>query len=127
MLEIPKRRHKHFDLTPLVDIMFNLLLFFILSYQVSKYSIIKVELPQSKVVELKQKTLEIVVKSENEIYINDKRIEFSNLRTALSSYKSKESVNINIDKKLDIQTLVKIIDEVRLSGFKSFNIVTERR
>ena len=57
MLDIPKKRHKHFDLTPLVDIVFNLLLFFILSYQISEYNRIEVSLPESNIVSSKENFL----------------------------------------------------------------------
>lgn len=124
MLDIPKRRHKHFDLTPLVDIMFNLLLFFILSYQVSKFSRINVNIPDSKIFDMKTKAVELTVKSENDIYVDNRKVSISDLSSVLSSVPSKESININIDKNLKIDFLVKIIDEVKLSGFKSFNIIT---
>lgn len=124
MLDIPKRRHKHFDLTPLVDIMFNLLLFFILSYQVSKFSKINVNIPESKIFDIKTKAVELTVKSENDIYLDNRKVSISELSVVLSSVPSKESININIDKNLKIDILVKIIDEVKLSGFKSFNIIT---
>ena len=125
MLNIPKRRHKHFDLTPLVDIVFNLLLFFILSYQISEYNRIEVLLPESNIVSSKENFLNIYIKSDNEIYLEKEKVSLENLGERLSGLDKKKSININSDKKVSVEILVKVIEKIKESGFEKFNIITK--
>jgi biopolymer transport protein ExbD len=125
MLDIPKKRHKHFDLTPLVDIVFNLLLFFILSYQISEYNRIEVSLPESNIVSSKENFLNIYIKSDNEIYLEKEKVSLENLGKRLSGLDKKKSININSDKKVSVEILVKVIEKIKESGFEKFNIITK--
>jgi biopolymer transport protein ExbD len=125
MLNIPKRRHKHFDLTPLVDIVFNLLLFFILSYQISEYNRIEVSLPESNIVSSKENFLNIYIKSDNEIYLEKEKVSLENLEKKLFGVDKKKSININSDKKVSVEILVKVIEKIKESGFEKFNIITK--
>jgi biopolymer transport protein ExbD len=125
MLDIPKRRHKHFDLTPLVDIVFNLLLFFILSYQISEYNRIEVLLPESNIVSSKENFLNIYIKSDNEIYLEKEKVSLENLEKKLFGVDKKKSININSDKKVSVEILVKVIEKIKESGFEKFNIITK--
>jgi biopolymer transport protein ExbD len=125
MLDIPKRRHKHFDLTPLVDIVFNLLLFFILSYQISEYNRIEVSLPESNIVSSKENFLNIYIKSDNEIYLEKEKVSLENLEKKLFGVDKKKSININSDKKVSVEILVKVIEKIKESGFEKFNIITK--
>jgi biopolymer transport protein ExbD len=125
MLDIPKKRHKHFDLTPLVDIVFNLLLFFILSYQISEYNRIEVLLPESNIVSSKENFLNIYIKSDNEIYLEKEKVSLENLEKKLFVVDKKKSININSDKKVSVEILVKVIEKIKESGFEKFNIITK--
>jgi|YNPMSStandDraft_1061717.scaffolds.fasta_scaffold00505_15 biopolymer transport protein ExbD len=125
MLDIPKKRHKHFDLTPLVDIVFNLLLFFILSYQISEYNRIEVSLPESNIVSSKENFLNIYIKSDNEIYLEKEKVSLENLEKKLFVVDKKKSININSDKKVSVEILVKVIEKIKESGFEKFNIITK--
>jgi len=125
MLDIPKRRHKHFDLTPLVDMVFNLLLFFILSYQISEYNRIEVSLPESNIVSSKENFLNIYIKSDNEIYLEKEKVSLENLEKKLFGVDKKKSININSDKKVSVEILVKVIEKIKESGFEKFNIITK--
>jgi len=125
MLDIPKRRHKHFDLTPLVDIVFNLLLFFILSYQISEYNRIEVSLPESNIVSSKENFLNIYIKSDNEIYLEKEKVSLESLEKKLFGVDKKKSININSDKKVSVEVLVKVIEKIKESGFEKFNIITK--
>jgi biopolymer transport protein ExbD len=60
----------------------------------------------------------------------DKRVDIENLQRAIVESISdvkKDYVRIKADRDSDVGLLVKVIDEVRLSGITNFSIVTERR
>ncbi|MGC8729597.1 MAG: ExbD/TolR family protein [Elusimicrobiales bacterium] len=123
-LKIPDRKHKHLDLTPLIDVMFNLLLFFLLTYQVSKYSEIKINLPSSNSDNPVSKGVEITVKSDSEIYFNGKKTNIKEIDKFLSSVNKSENILIKSDKEVKIDLIVKIIDEIKRNNFENIGIIT---
>ena len=63
------------DLTPLIDVVFLLLIFFIVSSTFNKYGSIKVELPTSTMESVKDdenEALEIIIDKDNRYFINYK-------------------------------------------------------
>lgn len=122
--ERPRKKHKHIELTPLVDVMFNLLLFFILTYQVSRYSQIKINLPQSKLKETPQQGIEIEITSDYRLYFNGKIIKLKELSRKLEEMPKKE-VLIKADREVKIDFLVKVLDEIKLRGFEDVGIITQ--
>lgn len=125
-LEIPQRKHRHVDLTPLVDIMFNMLLFFVLTYQVSKYSEIKINLPKTNINNKITNGIDILITNKKEIYINNKKITLSEVTKSLSVFDKNKNINIRADKKLDIDFVVKFLAITNEMGFNNFSIITEK-
>jgi biopolymer transport protein ExbD len=132
-MDFKKRRHNHvhMNIAPLVDVVFLLLLFFMLTSHLIQEPAIKIKLPESKTAEAQNELVKTILITKNsEIYFMDKRIDIENLQRAIMesiSDSKKDSVRIKADREADVGLLVKIIDEVRLSGITDFSIVTERR
>ncbi len=124
-LEIPQKRHKHFDFTPLIDIMFNILLFFVLTYQVSRYSEIKVNLPQSEVKNEVLKGIDIVITKDYKIYFNKDEVLIDEISKKLYEYDKKMPINIKADREIKLEFGVKVFEQIRKSGFEEFSIITE--
>ncbi|PIV20754.1 MAG: hypothetical protein COS40_10920 [Deltaproteobacteria bacterium CG03_land_8_20_14_0_80_45_14] len=126
-----KRYHVHLDIAPLVDVVLNLLLFFMLTSHLIEEPAIKIRLPDSTTAESMRETSQIVTITKNgELYFMDKRVDLKNLRAAIQdSFPEREKgfLRIKADKEVDVGLLVSVIDEVRLSDVKTFSIVTERR
>lgn len=126
-----KRSHVHLDIAPLVDVVLNLLLFFMLTYHVIQEPAIKIRLPDSRTAESMEETLRTITITKNgEFYFMDKRVDLKNLRALIQVSlpdKKKDFLRIKADKEVDVGLLVSVIDEVRLAGVKTFNVVTERR
>jgi len=126
-----KRYHVHLDVAPLVDVVLNLLLFFMLTSHLIEQPAIKIRLPDSTTAEsMKEISQTITITKDGEIYFVDKRIDLKNLRAAIqSSLPNGEEglLRIKADREVDVGLLVGVIDEVRLSDVKTFSIVTERR
>lgn len=123
-LKIPERKHRHLDLTPLIDVMFNLLLFFLLTYQVSKYSEIQINLPSSKSNNPVSKGVEITVKSDSEIYFNGKKTNIKELNKFLLGVNKNENILIKSDKEVKMDLIVQIIDEIKQNNFENLGIIT---
>ncbi len=128
-----KRYHSHIDMAPLIDVVFNLLLFFMLTSQLIQEPAIKIKLPTSKTAQLSSErinTITITITKRGFIYLLDKQIDLEKLSKAvdlLVKDKEKEFLRIKADKDASVDILIKVIDEVKGVGVKNFNIITERR
>ena len=120
------------DLTPLIDVVFILLIFFILSANFQKESSIVVDRPSasSSTVKEESKTLTVSVDSNKQIWFKDSVVNLTQLQFQMKSVVSKkEKINtiINADNSVDTGTLVQIIDAIRLSGISNVAIATQEQ
>lgn len=126
-----RRRSFRLDIAPLIDIVLNLLIFFMLTSNLIDTPAINVNLPDSKTAESQNSKYETVHLSSNgEIYFMNKRLDLKNLQEAIHSLPSKKDkpfIQIMADKEADVGSLIGVIDEVRLAGVKNFSVVTERK
>jgi biopolymer transport protein ExbD len=126
-----KYSHEHMNIAPLVDMVFLLLLFFMLTSHLVQEPAIKIKLPESKTAEAQNEQIKtVLVTKTGEIYFMDKRVDLENLQKAIRESVGevkKEFIRIKADRESAVGLLVSVIDEVRLSGITNFSIVTERR
>ncbi|MBS5790199.1 biopolymer transporter ExbD [Fusobacterium sp.] len=116
------------DLTPLIDVVFLLLIFFIVSSTFNKYGSIKVELPTSTmeiVKDAENEALEIIIDKDNRYFINykeDKKREvtFEELDSYLIS--EVKSVAITGDKNLKYQNIIDVVSKVKNHGIENLGI-----
>lgn len=125
-----KRYHVHLDIAPLVDVVLNLLLFFMLTYHLAEEPGIKIRLPDSKTAEsIEAISRTISITRNGELYFMERRVDLKNLRATIQNSlpdKEKDFLRIKADKEVDVGLLVSVVDEVKLSGIKTFSLVTER-
>lgn len=114
------------DLTPLIDVVFLLLIFFIVSTTFNKYGNIDIDLPTSTLAseETKDKNLEIIIDKDNRYFItlgNKKNVEitFEELDSYLNGV---ESVSVTGDKELKYQYIIDIITKVKQHGIENLGI-----
>jgi biopolymer transport protein ExbD len=126
-----KRYHVHLDIAPLVDVVLNLLLFFMLTSHLIEEPAIKIRLPDSTTAEsMREISRTVTITRNGELYFMDRRVDLKNLRAVIQDSlpeREKGFLRIKADKEVDVGLLVSVIDEVRLSDVKTFSIVTERR
>ena len=119
------------NIAPLVDVVFLLLLFFMLTSHFVREPAIKIKLPDSQTAETTTETERtITVTKTGEIYFMDKRVDLENLRVAIREGGIRDEskfLRIKSDKEADVGLLVSVIDAVKLAGVTNFSIVTERR
>ena len=126
-----KGNHTHLNIAPLVDVMFLLLLFFMLTSHLIQEPAIRIKLPESKTAEARdERTRTILITKEGDIYFMDRRVAVKEIREVIRRSlgdPEKDFLRIKSDRDANVGLLVAVIDEVRLSGVKNFSIVTERR
>lgn len=114
------------DLTPLIDVVFLLLIFFIVSTTFNKYGNINIDLPTSALAseENEEKNLEIIIDKDNRYFITfgDKKnveVTFDEIDGYLSGAKS---VSVTGDKELKYQNIIDIITKVKKHGIENLGI-----
>ncbi|HIJ60420.1 MAG TPA: biopolymer transporter ExbD [Nitrospirae bacterium] len=131
-MEFERKRHNHthMNIAPLVDVVFLLLLFFMLTSQLIQEPAIKLKLPESKTAESQKDEIKtILITKDGTIYFMDEKIDIKKLQSFIKNSlkdSEKDFVRIKADKDSNIGVLVAVIDEVRLAGVKNYSIATER-
>lgn len=123
--------HVHLNIAPLVDVVFLLLLFFMLTSHLMLEPSIKIKLPESKTAKTEHERVKsIFITKTGEIYYLDKKISLHQLQSAIRESIwdiETDFIRIKADKDSNVGLLVSVIDEVRLAGIKNYSIVTEKQ
>lgn len=117
------------DLTPIVDVVFNLLIFFALSLNFASISSgIKVKLPTATSAEqVKTKDLTINLTNEGKIYFNSDQISLETLPGKLNEIDNKEIlVIIKADDRVKHGSVVNTMDIIKSNGFSRLAIAVEK-
>lgn len=125
----PPPQEIRLKITPLIDMVFLLLVFFLLTSSFVLQEGIKVDLPSAKSSEIQQeKEIVISITKDNEIYLNQRQVDLETLSQGLVEI-IKEDPNkpvvIRADKGIILEMAVKVLDIVRLSGAKRVVISTK--
>lgn len=122
------RVHAHLDIAPLIDIVFLLLVFFMLTSTFLVPEAIELELPQSSSAELAEDTpVSIALNHRGELTLNGERIQLAALRSALKPLlagDSDKTVTVKTDAQVAVQELLAVMDEVRAAGGTNIAIAT---
>jgi biopolymer transport protein ExbD len=123
------RRNGRIDIAPLVDIVFNLLLFFVITYNIAADSAIRVRLPQSTTADSRtEEQMVISLTRTGDVFIGDQPVALEDMPAAIQAGLSalpEMSVRIKADQEAAVGLLIKVVDGVRSSGCTGFSIVTE--
>ena len=124
-----KRARNSMSITPLVDVVFLLLLFFALTLHFSPEEAISVELPTSSSAKQQSETeIILTVTTEGEISLNG-NVPSQSLETELASLRKideKQAVQVRADQEVEVGKLVAIIDAIRNAGFQYFDLMTQQ-
>jgi len=128
------RRHAHtedaeINITPMLDIVFIMLIFFIVTTSFTKETgatIVKPEAEQA--VALRNGTILVGIKSNDDIWMSKRLIELREVRSMVEQAKAenpKGSVVIVADKDSRIGTVTQVMDQVKLAGVEGIAISAE--
>lgn len=119
------------DMTPMIDIVFQLILFFLVSTTFATLPGIKLNLPQSHTSEAtSMKGITITADSNGALFFNDKEVNMITLGEELllfdtgTSKKEEFPVSLEADSDVTNGTIVKIFDVIRESGYCVINLRT---
>ncbi|HEX68632.1 MAG TPA: biopolymer transporter ExbD [bacterium] len=119
------------ELTPLVDVVLILLIFFSLSSSFIILPGAKIELPSSHFSWKKEKEeLHLTLTADNLLFIENKLIDWENLTWELEKKLLKHPqlvLIIHADKRVSLEKVINILDKAREAGVKKFAIATEKK
>ena len=123
------------DLTSLIDVVFLLLIFFMVSTTFERQAVLKVELPEASAVEDRRDQpdqLELVIDRDGRMFLNQERLLDSDLRTLKAALEQQagEDRSLPLILRADRQTphhfVVTAMDAAAQMGFQNLSIATDR-
>lgn len=121
-------QHNHtIDMSPLLDVVFILLIFFIVSTVFVKETGVEVEKPQAiSAQQLDQMAILLAITRTGEVVYDGANIGVSGVRSTVEQLLLKDDrpVVIQVDKAVRSELLVEVIDEAKLAGASAVNIAT---
>ncbi len=119
---------KQIDIAPLIDIVFQLLIFFMLTSSFVMQPGIRVNLPKAVTSEVvKYENIEILVTGENVTYFNGKVVTTQELKNLLKQIaKRNQTILIKADRHASLGRVVEIWDMARDLGITQINIATNQ-
>lgn len=114
------------NLTPLIDMVFILLIFFIVTAKFSTESGVEVARPQAQSATPQQlTTIVITVTKEKEIWLENKEIDVRSLRSHIERLHAENpagSVIIRADKSAPTGLTIQVLDQARLAGVSHVSV-----
>ena len=127
MLDLFPSRRKRFqiDMAPLIDVVFLLLIFFMLTFAIQGQGL-AISLPEGEEAEKVDKDIIVKIDRNNKLYLNDKTIQIDALGVALSQDLEKRSdklVVIDSAPKVKYEMFARVLDVSREAGAENFSII----
>ncbi|MDD6295755.1 MAG: biopolymer transporter ExbD [Treponema sp.] len=135
-MRLKRRSHlkANVDLIPMIDIVFQLILFFLVSTTFAILPGIKVNLPESSTSKGEAKAgITITAKASGIMYFNDRQVTFETLDECLEKFDTEEKprseypVTLEADSEVTNGTIVTVFDVLRKNGFSAVNLRTSKK
>lgn len=127
------RRHKReaisMDLTPLIDMVFLLLIFFLVTSSFKKEQLaLLLKLPKSEqgagtAKKMDQLTIEL---SDTDIAVNGAKTTIEELPKAFEAVKKEALINLRVDGDVRYQRLVKVLDLLQINKLENISLITDK-
>jgi len=122
---LEQQSNQSIDMSPLLDVVFILLIFFIVTTVFVKETGVKVDKPQAISAERLEKTVVLLaITNAGEVYYDSANIGVAGVRATLEQLQRNDPrpVVIQADKAVSTELLLQVIDEAKLAGSKTINL-----
>ena len=130
-MQFRKKRSKQLslDITPLIDVIFLLLIFFMISTTFISYNEIKIKLPEAATrTDMEPvKPLEVTIARSGGIFIDNQRIPPEKLKETLNAARKKSrrsTLVIRADGRVPHKNVVRVMDIAKMAGIEKLSIAT---
>jgi len=134
-LQIRVKEEPNIDLTSLIDVVFLLLLFFMVSTTFDQQAVLKIDLPEASAVDAPSdlpERLELVIDANGLMFLNDRQLIDSEEKTIKAAFNEAAGDNRNLplilraDRETPHHFVVTVMDVSAQLGFSNLSIATER-
>jgi len=111
----------NFNMSSMTDIVFLLLIFFMLTSTLVSPNALKLLLPSSKAKTLEKQTISISITKDIDFYINEQKVTAASLEQSLKLLVNNEvepAIILHTDKTVDIEHVVKVMDIAYRNKYK---------
>ena len=119
------------DMTPMLDIVFIMLIFFIVTATFVKESGIDVTRPDAETASRQSRVaILIAIRDNNEVWINRRQVDLAAVRAnveRLHAENPQGGAVIQADRNAYTGTLVEVMDQLRLAGVSAISIAAEEK
>lgn len=132
---IPSVRKRHtkdvsVDITNLIDVVFVLVIFFVLTTTFTKETGVDISKPSAESsTQLAKQPVMIGITREGSIYVNERQVDLAMLQAILKREGAQDpdkSVVLVSDRNTDMGIIIDVMDECSLAGLKKVSVSTER-
>ncbi|WP_221799109.1 ExbD/TolR family protein [Oceanobacter mangrovi] len=127
----PQAEEGEIDITPMLDVVFIMLIFFIVTASFVKETGIEVNRPDASTSSAKPRAnILIAISDTNEIWIDKRRVDESQVRANIERMHAENpqgTVVIQADQEARTKTLVAVMDAARAAGVYDVSLSTQER
>ncbi|MEW6996746.1 ExbD/TolR family protein [Colwelliaceae bacterium BS250] len=124
-----QEENEEINMTPMLDVVFILLIFFIVTASFVKESGIEVNRPEAATAVKKERAnILVAISAKGEIWINKRRIDVRAVQANIERLKAENpqgTVVIQADKKSTTEVLIKVMDSARAAGVFDVSIAAD--
>ena len=118
------RESAKLDLTPLIDVVFLLIIFFMVTTTFNNFGSVQIDLPSSTIQQTdKTKSIEIIIDKDGKYHISEDgkitQIQFSEIDSYL---KTAKEATVSADKNLKYQVIMDVITKIKENGVDNLGL-----
>ena len=118
------RESAKLDLTPLIDVVFLLIIFFMVTTTFNNFGSVQIDLPSSTIQQTdKTKSIEIIIDKDGNYHISEDgkitQIQFSEIDSYL---KTANEATVSADKNLKYQVIMDVITKIKENGVDNLGL-----
>ena len=127
MLDLFPSKKKRFeiDMAPLIDVVFLLLIFFMLTFAIQGQGL-SISLPEGEETQQEEKDIIVKIDRNNNLHLNDQQIQIDSLKSILSAeFLSRADKLVVIDSapRVKYDLFARVLDISREAGAENFSII----
>ncbi|MBF0455515.1 MAG: biopolymer transporter ExbD [Magnetococcales bacterium] len=130
LLDSSDNGESEIDLTPMLDVVFIMLIFFVVTTSFVKESGIDVNRPSAKTAQKQEQgNILLAIRPDGEIWIDGRTVDIRTIRSHIERLRIENpegEVVIQGDRLAQIGRLVTVMDQVRLAGITTISIAAEQ-
>ncbi len=126
-----KKKVRPISMVPMINVVFLLLIFFLVAGTVEKMDVIDVELPEAASGELLDEGhVRILLGRYDEVIINDMPVAMSDVETTIASeleHNKERVITIKADARMKASRMIQVMNYIKAAGGQNLSLTTEQQ